>query len=71
MLSMEAVAWSLFGLMAAGLGIVVTALWRLSARIDEVRRDLGSRIDGVHADLGRRIDILGGRIDAHLDRHAG
>jgi hypothetical protein len=59
-LSVEAVAWSLFGLLAATLGVLVTAYWRLAARIDELRRDLGARIDAQTA-----------RIDAHIHPHAG
>jgi hypothetical protein len=55
---MEAVAWSLFGLMAAALATLVTAYWRLADRIEDVRRDLGARIDAVN-----------GRLDLHLDRH--
>jgi hypothetical protein len=78
----EAVAWSLFGLFGVGLGILVTAYWRLAGRIEEVRRELGDRIDGVHNSLGNRIDgvqnSLGSRIDAlnarmdtHMGRHLG
>ena len=75
---MEGVAWSLFGLMAATLAVVGTAYFRLSARIEEVRRDLTTQIEAVRADLGARldantarIDALNTRLDAHLQAHAG
>lgn len=75
---MEAVAWSLFGLFGAALGVLVTAYWRLSARMEEVRRDLTGEIHAVRADLGGRIDAqtfridaLNSRMDSHLHPHAG
>jgi hypothetical protein len=71
---MEAVAWSLFGLMGASMGVMLTAYLRLAARIEEVRRkvnevrtDLGGRIDAQTS----RIDALNSRMDAHVHPHAG
>jgi hypothetical protein len=75
---MEAVAWSLFGLFGAALGILVTAYWRLAARMDELRRDLTGEVHAVRADLGGRIDAqtfridaLNSRMDSHIHPHAG
>ena len=75
---MEAVAWSLFGLVGAALGVLVTAYWRLSARMEEVRRDLTGEIHAVRTDLGGRIDAqtfridaLNSRMDTHVHPHAG
>ncbi len=75
---MDAVAWSLFGLFGAALGVVVTAYWRLAARMEEVRRDLTGEIQAARADLGGRIDsqtfridALNARMDSHIHTHAG
>ena len=50
----------------------------VGARIDAQGADLGSRIQAQGADLGSRIealsarvDALSGRMDQHLERHAG
>ncbi len=67
----EAVAWSLFGLMAAALATLVTAYWRLSARMEEIRTELAGRIDAVRTELGSRIDGVNTRLDAHIGAHAG
>jgi hypothetical protein len=79
---MEAVAWSAIGVLAATLGVFTAALLSLSARIqaigdglrdkiDEQGRELGARIEEQGRALGDRIGALGGRIDAHVERHAG
>ncbi len=75
---MEAIAWSLFALFAAGLGILVTAYWRLASRMEEIRRELTGEIQAVRVDLGGRIDALtarvdalNARLDAHVHPHAG
>lgn len=50
----------------------------LGARISAQGADLGARISAQGADLGRhieavstRLDALSGRMDEHLERHAG
>jgi hypothetical protein len=78
---MEAVAWSLFGLMGASMGVMLIAYLRLPARIEEVRRevhevrtDLGGRIDAQTSRIDAqtsRIDALNSRMDAHVHPHAG
>ena len=65
---MEAIAWSLFGLLGAALGVLVTAYWRLAARMEELRQDLTGDIHAVRADLGGRIDAQTSRIDAQTAR---
>jgi hypothetical protein len=65
---MEAVAWCAIGLLGTALGVLTTAYFRLSARTEEVRRDLGARIDAVRRDLGARIDDQTSRIDAQTAR---
>ena len=77
---MIAIAWSLFGLMAAALGVLSTVLLSglsrfdgvntrldgLGGRIDSGLDGLGGRIDGLHT----RIDDLNARVDG-LGEHLG
>jgi hypothetical protein len=64
---MIAVAWTAIGLLAATLAALVAAIFQLGSRIDAQGRELRAAIDAQ----GQRIDALAGRIDAHMERHAG
>lgn len=56
MAAMTAIAWSLVALMAASLGVLATALFRLDGKIDGGFARVDARIDGLGASLNARID---------------
>jgi hypothetical protein len=62
--SMEAVAWSALGLLAA---TVIAAIFWLGTRIDGLGASLNARIDGLGASLNARIDHLGDSLSARID----
>ncbi|MGH2691742.1 MAG: hypothetical protein ACRDHM_04495 [Actinomycetota bacterium] len=76
---MQAVAWSLVGLMATALAVMVTAYFRLATRAEEARREFFGEMRGlrtelvgelreVRSDIGGRVDTLTARIDAQTGR---
>jgi hypothetical protein len=64
---MIAVAWTAIGLLAGTLATLVGAIFQLGSRIDAQGRERRAAIVAQ----GQGIDSLAGRIDAHVERHAG
>ena len=62
---MEAVAWAVFGLLVATVGILAAAVLQIPGRFDQVN----ARIDALSASLNARIDALAETLRRHLDRH--
>jgi hypothetical protein len=54
----SAVVWAMFGLMAASLSVLATALFAAISRIDGLRAEFGGRLDGLHAEFSGRFDGL-------------
>jgi hypothetical protein len=62
-MTMEQVAWTAIGLLAASL---FGNFWFLGNKIDSIN----NRIDALGARLDARIDALSAQLQAHIERHA-
>jgi hypothetical protein len=64
---MVAIAWALFAVLTATLGVLTASMHSGLERIDAQGASLGARIDAQGESLGARIEALGARLDARLD----
>jgi hypothetical protein len=65
-----AVVWALFGLMAASLGVLTTALFATISRIDGLRAEFNGRFDGLREDM-REVRAAVAGVDRRLTAAGG
>jgi hypothetical protein len=69
-MTMEQVAWTVIGLLAASF---FGNFWFLGSKIDSINNRIDSinnRIDSLAARLDSRLDSLTDQVQAHIERHA-
>jgi hypothetical protein len=68
---MTAIAWALFGLMAAGLGVLSTALFAMFGRFDAMDAKFDARFDAMDAKFDARFDAIDGSSTGSMESSTG